>query len=284
VEADMGSDTETIAAWAPVPRPGGAAAPFYVTGEENLRVIVRTALAVTITVEYRLLDPCGTIVPCAQTIPITTIDRSAVINNFRLGNGWLLDLTARVTVGTPQIGQTFVTVRVVRGDSPIAVAVGTIVQGYVSEVDDLAFPGSLIRSSIEGPGFLRSLTSADPVAGSEIGITVPARTRWRLQTITFVLVTSAVAGNREVNLNILDLTGTVARVPSGTFQVISTTVGYSFFLGGVRGVGAAANWIINPMPAIVVAAGWGINSFTSGLDAGDNYGPAELVIEEWIEE
>lgn len=266
-------------------RAGAASAPFYVTGEDNLRLIVRTSLAVTITIEGRMLDACtGVAVPFVQDVPIATVDRSAVTNNFRLGEGWLLDVSIRVTSGTPQIGRTFAQLRIVRGDSAAAINIGTLIQGYVTESDDLAWPGSIIRSSIEGPGWLRTIVSANPPSGSEFSITQDARTRWRPLELSVLLVASAIVANREMNLVITNSGGPTLTIPSGVAHVASQSRTYGWYVGAVRGAGAVSLDVSAPMPQTFSAAAATYTSSTTNIDPGDDYNVARLLVEEWIED
>lgn len=265
-------------------RSGAAAAPFYVSGEDNLRTIVRTSVVVTVTVEGRFLDRCGTITPFVHNFTIATVTRAAVTNDARLGEGWILSIAARVTTGTPQVGQTFVQLRVVRGNGAAAINIGTLAQGYATESDDLAWPNSLVRSSVEGPGvFLRS-PIASPGAGGNFLTTVPARTRWRPTMVNFQLVTSAVAGNREVVIAFDDGAAVIALIPAGVTQIASETRTYTFFHAAPRGAGTISLHVIAPLPMLTMMAGWDLLSTVSGILAGDQLSVISVTVEEWIED
>lgn len=265
-------------------RPGAAAAPFYVTGEDNLRTVVRTSLAVTVTIEGRFLDTCGVVTPFVHDFAIGTVDRSAVTNDRRLGEGWILSLSARVTTGTPQIGRTFVQLRAVRGDSGAAINIGTLTQGYVTESDDLAWPGSPIRSSIEGPGWLRTIIGANPGAGTEFTITQDARTRWRPLGLNVTLTTDATVANREMSLVITNGGGPVLTIPAGVAHVASQSRNYTWFVGAVRGAGAVSLDVIAPLPVINTTATSTYQSSTTNIQAADDYTAPRLLVEEWIED
>jgi hypothetical protein len=91
-----------------------------------------------------------------------------------------------------------------------------LLQGYVTDTSRLSFPGSPIRSSIEGPGVLRSITGTNPAANAEISETVPTNARWRVHAIRFTLVTDANVANREVALTLDDGAAVFARSPPGS--------------------------------------------------------------------
>jgi hypothetical protein len=265
-------------------RPGASSAPFFLTGEDNLRVVVRTALAVTITIEGRVLDPCGTVVPFVQTCAVSVTDRSAQIFNFRAGDGWMLDLSARVTIGTPEIGQTYIQIRVARGDSAAAVNIGTLVQGYVTESDDLSYPGLGLKASVEGPGFVRRFGISNPAAGNNFTITVPARTRWRLLAVNCLLVAGAGVANREVVLTLDDGANGFAIIPAGVTQIATESRQYTFFQGAPRGAGTQSLHVIAPLPFAVLMAGFDITSSVVNIQAADQFQNVNALVEEWIED
>lgn len=139
---------------------------FYTTGEDNLRIVSSNSLAgVSLRVEARFIDPAGTI--SAQSWDhVPNSDRTPRTTDYRLGVGALLNLTVYASSGAPRIGQTFVMVQLIRGDAPAAIVLGTMLQGYVTAVQHLAWPGSPIQSSIEGGGYPRAIVGTTPAAGN----------------------------------------------------------------------------------------------------------------------
>lgn len=133
----------------------------------------------------------------------------------------------------------------------------------------------------DGPGTIRSITGTDPAAGAEISETVPADARWRLMGVGLTLVTDATAANREVRLVIDDGTTIIAEIPAGVTQVASETRRYSFGAGFPRGAGAQSLNVIAPLPPVVLGAGYRVRTLTTNLQAGDNYGAPQLLVEEW---
>src|SRR6266851_8271361 len=77
---------------------------FYVTGEDNLRIVSSNTLAgVRVKLQARIADPRGTIVPESwDHVPAS--DRSVKSDIFSLGVGSLLNVTVFAATGAPLIG------------------------------------------------------------------------------------------------------------------------------------------------------------------------------------
>lgn len=256
---------------------------FYVTGEDNLRVVIWNSLtSAVVTIEGRFLTLAGAVTPFVQTIA-PAADRSAGTSDFRLGDGWILNVSARVSSGDPQVGQVYVQLLVIRGLGSAPINIGTLAQGYATNADDLAWPGSPIRVSVDGPGQVRSVTVPISGGGPEISVTVPTGARWRLMAFHARLTTGAAVANREVQLQITDGTTELALVPSGVNQAASLVRRYSYFHAAPRGAGATATAIIAPVPAVLLSAGYTIATSTVNADLDDAYAEARVLVEEWIE-
>src|SRR4051812_18481105 len=175
-----------------------AAHGLEVTGEDNLRITTIGALAnAVLAIEGRLVSPAGVTMPFAERhVPSSAYASLSQI--LPIAEGTLTHLQVRATTGAALRGHVFAVVEVVRGGGSNAQPLGTILQGYVTATQRLAWPGSPLESSIAGAGRLRSLTGTDPAAGVEISETVPAGARWRLVAVRLLLVTSAVVANRTM--------------------------------------------------------------------------------------
>jgi hypothetical protein len=257
---------------------------FFLTGEESLRVrSFNSAAGVTLALEGRLLQPTGEIVPVSGPMA-TTADRTIQTATHALGAGWLLHVSVRASAGSPRVGQCYVVVEIVRGQTGAFQTLGAILEGYVTDTTPLVWPGTLCQSSADGPGVIRSIAGSDPAAGAEFSETVPTNARWRLLGVDVPLVTDATAANREAVLTIDDGAAVVAEIAAGTAQAASLTRRYSFARGVQRG-GPAASTIINaPIPDAMLMGGYRVRSVTTNLQAGDNYGAPQLWVEEWIED
>lgn len=263
---------------------GAAASGGWLLDEnDNLRIRSWGSLAgVVVTIVARIARPDGAITTHSfDHVPAS--DRSAVTSTHRLGAGVLLSASAFASTGAPRRGQVFIQAQIIRGLTGAVFPLGTILQGYVTDVQDLAYPGSPIHASVEGAGFIRSLTGTDPAANTEIQETVPANARWRLIAMTFALVTDATAANREVAVTIDDGTTVLARAASGQNQAASLTRTYT-----AGPIGSSPAFATSPTGAIALAPvvlmdGYRLNTVTTNRQAGDNYGAPQLSVEEWIE-
>jgi hypothetical protein len=265
--------------------PGKLLAPLgiYLGTADLLRFTTyNSAAGVTIGVIGRMLNADGEIVPFTESqTPLTT--RAIKQTTFNPGDGWLLELDVYALAGTPKIGQCYVVVEVVQGQTGAIVPIGHVWSGYVTATGRVGYPRSPAIGSTEGPGFLRSVAGTDPAAGVECSETVPAGARWRLISLVVALVTDATVANRIPVLTIDDGTTVIARGVVAAVQAASLTVQHAFSGVGAAGAAASAtNHGFLPSP-LVLSAGYRIKTVTGGFQAGDNYGPPNYLVEEWIE-
>jgi hypothetical protein len=130
-----------------------------------------------------------------------------------------------------------------------------------------------------GPVFVQG---ADPAAGAEWSVTVPAGQVWIPRLVLATLVTSATVANREVRLLIDDGTTVVASIPSGVTHVASSTRDYTWMsTGGYRGAGSVALDVVVGVGTFALGAGWRLRSQIVALDAGDNWAAPRVLAERW---
>jgi hypothetical protein len=217
-----------------------------------------------------------------RAVPNT--DRTIATQLIGLSDVELLNLQVRATGGAPRIGQCFAVLEIVRGRTGDVQPVATLAQGYVTDTQRLAWPGSAVRSSVDGSGVLRSITGTDPAAGAEWSETVPTNARWRFVAVRVALVTDATVANRVPQVIVDDGTNTLYLIPSHANQTASLTWTYHGFYAGAAGF-ASGNYIALPFPGdLFLQGGWRIRSSTGSLQAGDNWGAPQLLVEEWIED
>lgn len=263
----------------PLVEPGA----FFVDGSYAIRINSWNALAgVVITVRARFLNSDGRLINQEwQHTPNT--NRTKATSDFPLGVGFPLNITCFASTGSPLIGQCFVQVQIISGMTGATLPLGTLLQDYVTAAQALAFPGSPIRSSIEGGGVLRFITGTNPGAGAEISEAVPTGARWQLLAANFVLACSVAAGNRRANfvhksgatqiyrgIN----TNTIAAGATGTFTVsplaaIATDGFGQFDIPMAREV-----WML-------AAQTWGTT--TGSIDVADQYSSINYLVREYLE-
>lgn len=257
---------------------------FYTSGAENLRIVsVNALVGVTIVVALRLLTEAPE--PLWLTIShVPNSDRTVKQTDHPLARGFVLNAIAYVTGASPRIGQTFVQLEIIGGLGGATTQLGTLLQGYVTATQKLAFPGSPVQNSIEGGGVTRLLTGTTPAAGAIVAETVPTGAQWELLAIGARLQTSAAAGDRRpyvtceqggatYSLSVLPL----AIPPSDSIfgfwsagMPLATTIGTT---RPVAGLGVGLRMLAGDVASIKA----------DGLDAADQFSAVRLLVREWLE-
>lgn len=139
----------------------------------------------------------------------------------------------------------------------------------------------VIDGALDGPGSIKSIVGTDPAAGNEISETVPANAMWILQSIKASLATDAAVVNRKPTVTLDD--GTNAFFKSGPFtsQTASLTVPISWSKDGFWVSSLNTISMVGHLPATVLSAGYRMITVTDGIQAGDNWGVPQLLVEEW---
>lgn len=254
-------------------------------GADDLLAVQTLCSHATTTVEIhgRILRPSGDVLPL-RYVHTPNRDRSVKVEFFTIGEGFLLSWVVFPTSLDVRRGQLFATLAVTRGGTVSTTLMQVLAQDYLSSSEAMGWPGSPVHSSIEGVGNLRAITPTTPAAGAEISETVPTNARWRVIGFTFNLITSAVAGNRVVRLNIDDGTNVQVIVGNSAAQTAGLAARYNIASFG-NWLGLVANHYSLPLPPnLWIPQGWRLRTATSGIDAGDTMIQPQLYVEEWLEE
>lgn len=259
-------------------------AQHYLSPDDHLFLRVwNSAAGVSVSLRYRYLQPRFGVL--AGTITLTpSTDRTANFQRVPLAEGFLLSLTLATAAGTPKRGQTFCQVGIVRGGELANEPAAVLISDYLADTVLLAWPGGMLRSSTEGPGFLRSITGTNPAAGAEFSETVPTNARWLLRAVSAVLVNSATVIGRSPSLVVDDGANIYARLQVDILQTASQTVRHTWVNGAgfTTALGGAAS--VSVLGQLYPTAGHRLRSLTNLLQAGDDWGAPQLFVEEWIEE
>lgn len=257
---------------------------FATSDDDNLQIVSANSLpGVVLAVQGRRVTTQGAVEPFSYTHTPNS-DRSTRTQNFKLGGGALLNLTIFASSGTPRVGQTYVSARIIRGLFGATLVLGGLLGGYVTAAQPLAFPGSPIVPSLEGEPVLIPVTGTMPAAGVEITETVPAGARWDLLTMNCQLVTSAVAGARRVSLAILGSGGTVAQCLATADLAAASTGTFTFAPGLTPADYAARDLHVSGLPQrVLLRAGDQFSTVTYGLLGGDQYSQPRYFVREWLE-
>jgi hypothetical protein len=248
-----------------------------------LLAVMNAAAGVTVTFTGVYLDDRLQPVVFQQDL-IPTTNRVPTTMVLPCSSGVVLSLDARASAGTPRRGQCFVRVSLIKGTTANAPSIGTLLQGYVQDTTVLGYPGSAIEPSTTGAGAIRSVQVAAPAAGADWTTTVPTNARWRIQAIRAALVASANAANRIPVLTIDDGATVLFESASAVTVVASQTATYAA-LAGVPFFTIGTRSYQLPLPAgLVLQGGHRIRMATAAIDAADQWGAAQLLVEEWIED
>jgi hypothetical protein len=214
----VAAPTERVFVAQPFPTAGARviASPFqfWSTGEDNLRVLSVNALSgVGLTIQGRFIDAAG-VIGAARWDHTPASDRTIRSSEFPLGVGAV----------TPQIGQTFVIVQLIRGAGAAALVLGTLLQGYVTSTQTLAWPGSPLQLSVDGGGTIRTITGTTPAAGQEVREVVPTGARWQLMTVHAQFTASATVATRRPRLA-WNTGGTQSGISANVTNVTATQQG-----------------------------------------------------------
>lgn len=257
---------------------------IYLTGEDQLRLTIFNAgAAVRVQLSGRLLTTSGEVVAFAHDV-LPATDRSASTLTRAIGEGWLLEATARTIAGTPLIGQCFAVLSIVRGSTGNFVDLSTLAAGYVTVANRLAWPGTGVQSSLDGAGALRSILGATPGAGGNVLETVPTGARWELLSLQFTFTTAVAAANRRVILILDDGVNNYAFVTANFTQAASLAFTYMWAQALNSVQDANLSTIMAPLPNnLRLGSGHRIRSSTQAIQGADQFSVVTYLVREWIE-
>jgi hypothetical protein len=240
--------------------------------------------AQTLTINYRYLTSGGQIQNGTFTLVVGS-GATGLVTRFSLPPGWLLDICVTTNTAATRRGDVFIQVALepVTNLTDLLAKHTILIQDYVETGRHLAWPGSPIRSSLEGPFVQRSTLTSDPAAGVEITVTMGAGSRINLKAVTYTLVTSAAVATRCSHLIIDDGTNVLLDLPSSTTQTASLTYVY-YWAAYAYAVGLIGTKVYNPLPTgLILPTLWRLRTSTDLIDSGDNYSAARYWAEFYIE-
>ena len=245
-----------------------------------VQCLIPTLAAVAVTVSYRILKPDGTI---ATTVDRFNFSNSPSFNNTVLippQEGFLLSFT--VVSGNASRGQVFTRVFLNSGGGTVGGPLAHLFcQGYTSLFDFIAFPQSPLAGSLDGRGWLH-----DIVAGSNFSApivsTVPANVHWLLRSISYTFTAGAAAGNRVPFVTVRDAAGIQLALQLGqvTIPALGSTIMFAAAgqtlanLQGVQSVGLVKDIVLTP--------GFTVEGNALALNVGDQCGPMNFTVEEFV--
>ena len=136
----------------------------------------------------------------------------------------------------------------------------------------------------EGQGSLRVIKIADPGVGLDFQHAQEANVRWRIMSLSCTFTASGNAATREINLDIVDGGNVVLRLHIRNAVIAGETWSINFYVAGINPALAAGRVIAGCLPEkLLINGGKTITSYTTAIDAGDQYSGIYMMVEEWIE-
>lgn len=265
------------------PLPESPPTALYVSRDDRLWLRVRNAVpGVVVSVFARHVEPNGRVQLLRFDLTPAS-DRSESFATFDLGDGYLLSLAVVASAGAVQRGQCFVQVGLLRDAAAARVLSALLVSDYLASAGALGWPGGLIRSSLDGPGHMIQFTPANPAAGADFTITVPAGARWRVNVGRLIFVTSAAVAARRMVLVLDD--GALVYFEQDTFetQPASSSDSYCFTAYGFLAAALVTLHMVPMPPDLVMPAGHRLRSVVQNIQAADQISAIHFLIEEWVE-
>jgi hypothetical protein len=226
--------------------------------------------AVALTV--RVLTPGG---PVSRVSFYYTVAAGvpAASKRFSLPPGFLLDVSVTSDTAALRRGDLFVQIALEPSTSGTDVLARhtVLIQDYLEVGRHLAWPGSPIRSSLDG-AFKQLITgTSTPGAGAEIIVTIATCLRVNLKVVWYTLTTAVAAATRRSHL-IIDNGATVALdLPSNTTQIASLAYTYYWAMYAYS-IGLIGTNVYNPLPAgIILDPGWRLRTVTDSIQGADQY-------------
>jgi len=255
---------------------------LYVTLDDIVVVESFAALAATsFNVSMRLMTPDGQVIPFFQSF--VALAQGVTPSTARINNleGFILSLSVNQTAGLR--GAVFVRMMIQRGvGSGDATRGQVLMSGYPSAVDAFGYPNSEPDQALDGRGLANVVAPANPIAGADYVIVVPAGVNWIVRSLRFQLVTAVAVANRQVDLRIDDGAGHIfADLAAPAVQAASLTGLYTWATG--LNPQSTNNIQQQGLPAEMrLAGGWRILTVTTAIQAADQFSGAAIELETFI--
>lgn len=279
--------TAALAAIQPTPLPGGqglvSPLQFATTGDDNLRIgTLAMAGGVTVRVRGRFLRPDGSVEYFSHDHE-TTGDSLLHTSDAKLGEGFLLNLSAICIDPITQLGSVFCVVHVIRGLTGATELMGVLLQGYVTTAVALAWPGSPIVHPLEGRGLAETVPFTSPALGADLDVGVDLGMLYQIHTFSGVLTTSAAAGNRRPYFSLNAGFGIYFLSPHSNTVGPSSSVRFCWCAGAMYSDNTIINNVPAPLPiGLRVPQGHHIQTVTPLLDAGDQWSELRIGADRWL--
>lgn len=288
--------------------------PIWLTDSIGLEIQVRTFVATNIDVWIQIFadlptgaedDPLSSVAapsqfkdydesrikPMLTVIPSASITADGSLNSFfiSLKRGNLVNVTVGAEAVALRHGDCYIIGNLRAFPNANAPIVATILRGYVTSIAPIFYPGENMEGNQDGVGSPIVIHPANPGAGANLNVPVPANTIWLIKSITLVLATAVAVGNRVVSGyyrqttggNIINVWGASAGAP----QPASTTNLYTFALLNpisTTSNNTYGNGSINALPTVYLTPAETIETDIATIQAADQISNVFLQVERWV--
>lgn len=159
----------------------------------------------------------------------------------------------------------------IRGPNPVYGTTDVAPAGVA--ISDRGLVGTPVRKTV---------LVANPAAGADWTVTVPAGEFWDVQSLTATLTTSAVVGNRAPRLEVSDGVNRINEIQPSTIEAASLAVRWGMSGGGSTGSnsnGAGIGGWSGPSP-FLLNPGYIISTSTVNLDVADQW--SQIALDVWF--
>ena len=247
-------------------------------------ILVKGWAAVTATninVSLRMLQPDGSIQTVFQPVNIAANGTTPTLFLLRNLEGFLLS----ASVAAPGVfrGTLFVSLLVQRGVGSGDATLGQVfLQGYPDNFSTLGYPQQPPAAALDGRGAMQFQNPANPGAGAEFSITVPAGIHWILRSFSILFTASVAVASRIPTLIYDDGAGHIAAQAVAFQSIAASGVVQLTWAPGLVSVGIATAQQTGFPSELRMAPGTRLRTLTSAIQAADQYSSPVLYTEGFL--
>lgn len=205
------------------------------------------------------------------------------LSNIPLAEGYLLAVSATSTAAISR-GQTWVEAILLRSPAQSTLHVQTLFADYCTQSYFPSWPNGRIIHPTESTGFRTLQTVTSPAAGADWTFTVPSNSRFKIISLNAVLATSAVAGNRQVQIEITNAGGSVVWVGAANANIPASTTANVSATGTAPLTPVITTDVYCLLPPDLFLEGtFIIKAVTAGILGGDQWSAIQMYVETYID-
>lgn len=199
-----------------------------------------------------------------------------------LAEGYLLSISGQSQNAVTR-GQTIAFAWLVRGVGPIGPTSQVLFQDYTSLGNIPSWPGGRNLGPIEGPGWISSVQQANPAAGVDWILTVPATEHRHLITLNADLAVANSGAARPIEIIVDDGVNVLARMAGNIAAPINATSHVNFSNAGTPSTAIATDIYAQMPSGLVLEAGMRVRSLTTNIVGGDQWSNIWALFERWVD-